>query len=112
MPLFCFLDSPESRIFVCEPEADRGMPKSNTVSELGSVTKVFTALIACELERKGVWNLSDAVKLHLPDNVQAPIFEGAEIRIENLMRQDNGLPWNPHETERTESGKIDLVTMK
>jgi CubicO group peptidase (beta-lactamase class C family) len=68
----------------------------NTIFGLGSITKVFTSLLAIDAERRGEMKLADRVKQYLPDGVTVPSAGGREITIGNLARQDSGLPWHPN----------------
>lgn len=72
----------------------------DTVFELGSVSKVFTALLTLEMARRGDVNLDDPVAKYLPAQVKVPAYEGKEITLRNLAAQDSGLPWNPNVFDR------------
>jgi len=73
---------------------------SDTIFEIGSVTKVFTSLLALEMDRRGEVKLDDPVKKYLPERVPIPAYEGKEITLRNLATQDSGLPWNPDELDK------------
>jgi CubicO group peptidase (beta-lactamase class C family) len=67
----------------------------DTVFEIGSVTKVFTALLLTDMvERKEV-ALSDPVAKYLPPDVKVPERGGQQITLESLSRQVSGLPRLP-----------------
>ena len=71
----------------------------DTVFQIDSVTKVFTALLALELAQRGEFKLDDPVAEYCPPQVKIPAFEGQNITIRNLAAQDSGLPWNPAKLE-------------
>jgi len=73
----------------------------DTVFEIGSVTKVFTSLLALDMDQRGEVKLDDPVSKHLPERVKVPAYDGKEITLRNLAAQDSGLPWNPDELDRT-----------
>ena len=72
----------------------------DTIFEIGSVTKVFTALLALDMARRGEVKLYDPVSKYLPERVKVPVYEGKEITLRNLAAQDSGLPWNPDNLDR------------
>ncbi|HVU16800.1 MAG TPA: serine hydrolase [Candidatus Didemnitutus sp.] len=68
----------------------------DTMFELGSITKVFTALLLAESEQQGKVNRADpAVKYLLPadDRAQAPL---AKITLLSLTTHTSGLPRLPY----------------
>lgn len=66
----------------------------DTVFEIGSCTKTFTALLALDLAARGEWKMEDPVAKYLPKSVKVPDYDGKEIAILNLAAQDSGLPFN------------------
>ena len=66
----------------------------DTLFEIGSVTKTFTALLALEMARRGELKLEDPVARYLPASVKVPVCNGKPITILNLAAQDSGLPFN------------------
>lgn len=67
----------------------------NTVFEIGSVTKVFTATVLAEMVVKGDVNLDDPVARYLPGTVQVPARGGKQITLLDLATQTSGLPRLP-----------------
>lgn len=67
----------------------------DTIFEIGSVTKVFTALLLLDSVRRDEVKLNDPVAQYLPKRVKVPSFEGKQITLQNLAAQDSGLPWHP-----------------
>lgn len=72
----------------------------DTVFEIGSVTKVFTTLLALDMERRGEVRLDDRISKYLPERVKVPIYEGKQITLRNLAAQDSGLPFHPDSIEK------------
>ena len=67
---------------------------ADTVFEIGSVTKTFTALLLFDAVERGEVQLDDPVAKYLPDTVKMPTHGGKEITLVNLAAQDSGLPFN------------------
>ena len=67
----------------------------DTVFEIGSVTKVFTALLLADMARLGDVRADDPVANYLPDDVDAPEHQGAAISLEDLATHKSGLPRLP-----------------
>ena len=67
---------------------------ADTLFEIGSVTKTFTALLALEMAQRGELNLDDPVTKYLPSSVKVPSQGGKQITLLNLAVQDSGLPFN------------------
>jgi len=72
----------------------------DTIFEVGSVTKVFTSLLALDMDRRGEMKLDDPVAKYLPERVKVPAYEGKEITLRNLATQDSQLPWNPDDLDK------------
>ncbi|MFJ9690977.1 serine hydrolase domain-containing protein [Kitasatospora sp. NPDC101183] len=67
-----------------------------TVFELGSVTKTFTALLLARLVSGGELALDDPVESHLPpDWIAASVRSGEPIRLLHLATHTSGLPRLP-----------------
>jgi CubicO group peptidase (beta-lactamase class C family) len=66
----------------------------DTLFEIGSVTKTFTALLLLDMVKRGEMKLDDAVAKYLPKNVKTPARQNKEITLLNLAAQDSGLPFN------------------
>lgn len=95
------LDQRGSKVFSAG-KLDNGTDREvngDTIFEIGSVTKVFTALLALDMDRRGEMKLDDPVAKYLPERVKVPTYEGKEITVRNLAAQDSGLPWNPDDLD-------------
>lgn len=72
-----------------------GQPDSETVFEIGSITKVLTALLLTDMVTRGEVQLDDAVAQYLPCGVRVPQRNGRHITLINLAMQISGLPRIP-----------------
>jgi D-alanyl-D-alanine-carboxypeptidase/D-alanyl-D-alanine-endopeptidase len=67
----------------------------DTVFEIGSITKVFTALLLTEMATRGEVALDDPVAKYLPAAVKVPARGGKQITLLDLATYSSGLPRNP-----------------
>jgi len=67
----------------------------DTVFEIGSITKVFTALLLTEMVTRGEVALDEPVSKYLPDNVKMPARGGKQITFLDLATYASGLPRLP-----------------
>jgi len=67
---------------------------ADTLFEIGSITKTFTALLALDMAKRGELNLDDPVAKYLPSSVKVPAQGGKQITLLDLAVQDSGLPFN------------------
>lgn len=79
---------------VIEPRGRRvishGNVNGDTLFEIGSVTKVFTALLLADSVQRGEVALTDPVSKYLPAEVKVPA-----VTLEQLARHTSGLPRLP-----------------
>jgi CubicO group peptidase (beta-lactamase class C family) len=68
---------------------------SNSVFEIGSVTKVFTGTLLAEMSLAGDVALDDPVQTYLPAGVPMPARSGIAITLVHLGTQNSGLPRLP-----------------
>jgi D-alanyl-D-alanine-carboxypeptidase/D-alanyl-D-alanine-endopeptidase len=66
-----------------------------TVFEIASITKVFTALLLADMALRGEVGLDDPVARHLPADFNVPNLDGREITLTDLATHTAGLPWWP-----------------
>lgn len=66
-----------------------------TVFEIGSATKVFTALLLADMAHRGEVQLGDPVAKHLPPEVRVPQRGGRQITLQDLATHTSGLPRLP-----------------
>jgi serine-type D-Ala-D-Ala carboxypeptidase/endopeptidase len=67
----------------------------NTVFEIGSITKVFTALLLADMVRRNEVALTDPIAKYLPDGTKVPERSGRAITLEDLATHTSGLPRMP-----------------
>jgi CubicO group peptidase (beta-lactamase class C family) len=70
-------------------------PDGRTVFEIGSITKVFTALLLALLGQDGAVQLDDPAQRYLPDGVKMPKKGDHEITLLHLATHTSGLPRMP-----------------
>jgi D-alanyl-D-alanine-carboxypeptidase/D-alanyl-D-alanine-endopeptidase len=68
---------------------------SNTVFEIGSITKIFTALLFADTVRRGQVKLDDPVSRHLPSDFHVPEMNGRKITLTDLATHTSGMPRFP-----------------
>jgi len=68
---------------------------TETVFEIASMTKVFTALLLADMALRGEVGLDDPVKRHLPGDFRVPELDGRQITLADLATHTSGLPWWP-----------------
>ena len=73
---------------------DGPTPRADSLFEIGSVTKVFTALLLAEAVTRGELALETPLADVLPE-VQVPTRDGVAITLEHLATHSAGLPRNP-----------------
>jgi CubicO group peptidase (beta-lactamase class C family) len=82
--------------------ADRqGEPNQDTLFEIGSVTKVFTAALLAEMSLRGEVALDDPVRMYLPESVPVPRLGRREVTLLHLATHSSGLPRLPGNLDET-----------
>lgn len=76
-------------------EGDTRPLDSDTLFEIGSITKVFTSLLLEEAVLKGEVKLDDPVVKYLPPGVHVPERGGKQITLIDLATHTSGLPFMP-----------------
>ena len=75
----------------------------DTVFEIGSLTKVFTALLLTEMVQRGEVQLTDPVATHLPATVRVPQRNGEQITLRDLAMHLSSLPRMPSNVDSADS---------
>jgi D-alanyl-D-alanine-carboxypeptidase/D-alanyl-D-alanine-endopeptidase len=70
-------------------------PAADTIFEIGSITKVFTATLLALMVEEGLVALDDPVRRYLPPGVALPV-RGRPITLGDLATHTAGLPRLPH----------------
>jgi serine-type D-Ala-D-Ala carboxypeptidase/endopeptidase len=74
-------------------KADSTKVNGDTIFEVGSFTKTFTAALLSDMVKRGIVNLDDPIEKYLPsNNVTVPSYNGHKITLENLATHTSGLP--------------------
>lgn len=75
------------------------IPKENTLFEIGSITKVFTATLLADLVEKKTITLDDSITKFLPDSVAKNKFLQG-ITFKQLANHTSGLPKLPDNIDK------------
>src|SRR6266536_453083 len=67
----------------------------DSVFEIGSATKVFTAILLADMVERGEVSLDDPISKYLPKSAKTPTRDGMEITLRQLSDQTSGLPRMP-----------------
>ena len=71
------------------------LPDANTIFEIGSITKTFTATLTADMYLKGLIQ-DDVVEHYLPSNeVNLPKKDNIEITFTHLLTHTSGMPRTP-----------------
>ena len=90
------IDGHGSRVLAYGSLSEGGAPAgADSVFEIGSITKVFTATVLSDMALRGELKLTDPIAKHLPASVKTPVFEGKPITLGELSSQLSGLPGTP-----------------
>ena len=92
------LAEPGRRRIVAHGQFARDDPRpvdGDTVFEIGSISKVFTALLLSDMVQGGEAVLSDPAAKYLPKEVALPERDGRAITLEDLATHRSGLPRTP-----------------
>jgi D-alanyl-D-alanine-carboxypeptidase/D-alanyl-D-alanine-endopeptidase len=80
-------------------DSDTRLPDSNTIYEIGSITKVFTSLLLADMSLKQQLNLDDPISKFLPKRVKTPTRNGKEISLLSLSTHRSGMPRFPYNVD-------------
>jgi serine-type D-Ala-D-Ala carboxypeptidase/endopeptidase len=89
---------PHKRRVIAYGSVEKGDPRTldgNTLFEIGSITKVFTALLAADMAQRDELRLDDPIAKYLPTNVKVPERHGRQITLIDLATHTSGLPRMP-----------------
>lgn len=67
----------------------------NTVFEIGSIGKTFTALLLADMVQRNEVSFDDPIEQFLPDSVTVPTYNGQSITLIDLATHSSGLPAIP-----------------
>jgi serine-type D-Ala-D-Ala carboxypeptidase/endopeptidase len=67
----------------------------NSVFEIGSITKTFTAILLADMVIKGEVSLNDPLQNFLPEGIKAPSRNGTSIQLIHMANHTSSLPRMP-----------------
>jgi CubicO group peptidase (beta-lactamase class C family) len=76
-------------------KGDQRPLNGDTLFEIGSITKVFTALLAADMARRGEIRLDDPIAKYLAPDIKLPVRAGRQITFVDLATHTSGLPRMP-----------------
>jgi serine-type D-Ala-D-Ala carboxypeptidase/endopeptidase len=89
---------PRGRRIVSYGHFNQGDPRTlggDTIFEIGSITKIFTALLLADFIQKHEVSLLDAASKYLPADLKLPNRGGKSITLLDLATHTSGLPFMP-----------------
>ena len=78
--------------------ADRATDRkidTETLFEIGSITKTFTGILLADMVLKGEVKLDDPASKYLPESVKLPEYQGKKITLKDLATHTSALPPMP-----------------
>jgi CubicO group peptidase (beta-lactamase class C family) len=90
--------NPQGRKYYCYGKTalpDGQPPSENTIFEIGSITKVFTALLLADMAEQAELAFEDPIEKYLPDGIRVPTRNGQSINLAHLATHASGLPRLP-----------------
>ncbi|MCZ0736620.1 serine hydrolase [Phreatobacter sp. AB_2022a] len=98
---------PHGRRVVAHGRMGRDDPRpveTDTLFEIGSITKPFTALLLADMVARGELALDDPLAKYLPGGVDAPVRAGRTVTLADLATHTSGLPSLPDDFAPGDSG--------
>jgi CubicO group peptidase (beta-lactamase class C family) len=91
------IDENGTRVLTAGKNDAEGSPaiSADTMFEIGSITKVFTATVLQDMVDHGEVSLDDPIGKFLPATVKTPSRKGKQITLLDLATQSSGLPRLP-----------------
>ncbi|MFC5410911.1 serine hydrolase domain-containing protein [Larkinella bovis] len=71
------------------------LPDVNTLFEIGSISKTFTATLLADAVQRRLVKLDDPVNMYLPDSIPKLQKDGIAVTIKTLANHTSGLPRLP-----------------
>ncbi len=106
--------TPAGRRIHAYGKAGEGDPKplgGDTVFEVGSVSKIITALLLAEMVERGQVGLDDPVAKHLPD-LALPEWKGRRMTLADLATHTSGLPLFPDDIPLSDPSEVARVVAR
>jgi CubicO group peptidase (beta-lactamase class C family) len=90
-----------------ETAKDSGkLPNEQTIFEIGSITKTFTAVLLADAVNRGMIKLDDPVQKYLPDSIPPLTFEGVPVTIKMLSNHSSAIPRMPSNFDESVSDPL------
>ena len=77
-------------------DAASAQANENSIYEIGSLTKLFTAVLLADAVKRGEVKLDAPISAYLPKTVKTPTFNGKEITLLDLATHSSSLPRMPN----------------
>jgi serine-type D-Ala-D-Ala carboxypeptidase/endopeptidase len=90
------IDHGTTKVYVAGSDGKGRRVDAQTLFEIGSVTKTFTATALAVMMQRGEVRLDDPISKYLPPGVRAPTRDGKAITLLDLAEQRSGLPRLPN----------------
>ena len=76
-------------------KGNKQLPDNNSIYEIGSVSKTFTAILLADAFKKNKIKLTDEVNKYLPDSIPALQQENKPVTIQMLINHSSAIPRMP-----------------
>ncbi len=73
---------------------------AQSILEIASLTKTYTAIALADMHLKGQLNLDDPIENYLPNSVKVPSYNGKKITLRQLANHTSGLPRLPANVDK------------
>ena len=105
-------DDEQFSVHVGKTDVNGAIPNDETVYEIGSVSKVFTGILAADAVVRGELTLDQPLRELLPRNVKMPSWKQQDITLKHLLTHQSGLPRLPNNMPslRTNNPYVDYTS--
>lgn len=93
-------DNREEYFYGTVTKGKEQLPGSNTLYEVGSVTKTFTGIVLAHAINEGKISAEDDIRKYLPDSYKNLEYKGSPIRIKHLSNHTSRLPRVPENLDK------------
>ncbi len=76
---------------------ENNLPNNNTLYEIGSISKTFTAFLLAQAIENKKTTLNTSINTYLRKNIPVLAYENKKITVENLANHSSGLPRLPED---------------
>ncbi len=90
------VDESGERVYTFGKRSANGVnADEHSIYEIGSISKVFTAILLADQVLKGNMSVDDPIAMYLPDHVDVPMRNGKHITLGHLSDHTSSLPRMP-----------------